>query len=98
MATLTISETGIAQFPPSILKILGIQKGGTLDIFPTATGVTLTPTQSKTPTTAQQKIIDEKVNQGFGMVKIDPKNAPKQNLMDFNVADHIRLFDNMGDE
>lgn len=104
MTTLTITETGIIQFPPNILKFLGLQKGGTVEIQPSKQGITLKPSPTITPLTndEQQRLIDEKVNQGFGMVKIDPSNfpshAPKQSLMDFKVTDHIQLFDNMGDE
>lgn len=100
MTTLTITETGILQFPPNILKLLGLQKGGTVEIQPTNQGITLKPSPKITQLAndEHQRLIDEKVNQGFGMVKIDSKQSPQQPLMDFNVADHIRLFDNMGDK
>ncbi len=45
----------------------------------------------------EQQAIDEWANKAFGAVKISAENSPKGKLEDFNVADHIQLFDNMGE-
>ncbi|MFW2177976.1 MULTISPECIES: hypothetical protein [unclassified Moraxella] len=97
MITITISDTGVTQLPPSILHLLGLQKGGTASIQASENGVTLTKVPIYQELTQKQKRIDAKVNQGFGMVKIAPQTTPTPSLMDFDVADHIQLFDNMGE-
>lgn len=91
MTTLTISETGTIQLPPSILKIFGLTKGAELEVLTSKKGITLQPKTHTMSDSEKQALIEQQINDAFGMVKV---TIPKDfNLLDFDVANHVPLFD-----
>lgn len=44
-------------------------------------------------TLEEQQEINELIEKGFGMFKITKENAPKGSLFNFDVGEHITLFD-----
>lgn len=93
MTTITFNPNGMAQFPLSFLQLLGVQKGRKVEAIATPTGIARQPAQYSKYTTDEQQLIRELVEQGHGMVTIPKGQSPKGSLFDFNVADHITLFD-----
>lgn len=93
MTTITFNPNGMAQFPLSFLQLLGVQKGGKVEAIATPTGIALQPTQHSKYTAEEQQRIRDLVEQGHGMIKIPKGQSPKGSLFDFDVGEHIALFD-----
>jgi len=97
MTTITVSKDGTICLPNHLLQLMGWHAGSELEVMSTDEGVMLKSITSDS--SHDSKIAkDNFINQGFGMIKVLSEASPKSNLMDFDVADHIKLFDNMGDE
>lgn len=94
MTTAMLVENGYIKMPIDLIQRLGWQVGNELELFLEKDKVIINHTQNKPiqmPTSHQQEANEKLINQAFGIVKA--KTPKGFNLLDFDVADHITLFD-----
>lgn len=91
MTTITIMESAndVLQVPKSLLKLLGWQSGSKIEALADDKRLVLTTPEAFILSAEDEAILDK----GFGMFKITKENAPSGSLFDFDVADHVTLFD-----
>lgn len=91
MITLNVSKTSQMDLLPTILQSLGVKHGGEVDLVELNQGVMLLPKKVALFNTQKQDLIEQQINEAFGMVKV---NIPKGfNLLDIDIADYVPLFD-----
>ena len=91
MTTITLSETGTLQLPPNIMQLFGLTKGTEFEVIASKKGITLESKSQEQQTTEYLAYKRQRIKAVSGMVTVTP---PKDfNLFEFDVADHITLFD-----
>lgn len=91
MTTITLSETGTLQLPPNIVQLFGLTKGTEFEVITSKKGVMLASKTQEQATAQDLAYKRQKIKAVSGMVTVTP---PKGfNLFEFDVADHITLFD-----
>ena len=79
--------------PQQLLDSLGWQEGQTIDFDAFQKHLA----KIEVPSQPDNQAIEAFIAQASGMVVIDPKNAPKGDLLDFEAGEYVTLFDNTDD-
>lgn len=101
--TITINEQGLF-VPTELFQHLGWQLNSKVQVLQNQTNLILSLHSNSTVNTndhtnlnhitpEQKEKNQALLDKGFGMLTIKPESIPKGSLFDFDVADHITLFD-----